>query len=73
MNIQISDDAYAALMQAAQIRGTTPESFIEDLVLHLSIGHADDEDGFYRAMGMNDEQIAQIKERAKLLPDDPDW
>lgn len=73
MNIQISDHAYTVLTEAARLRGTTPEALIESLAEQLPVGFAKDEDEFYRAMGMNDTQIAQIKADAQSLPDDPEW
>ena len=73
MNVQISDQKYQALLQAAQARKVTPEALIEQMIDQLPVGFAENEDDFYHALGQTDEQIAQIKAEAQLLPDNPMW
>ena len=73
MYIQISDHAYQNLIQAAKARGTTPEELVELLAEQVPIGFAQNEDTFFHALGFDDTQIEQVKERAKLLPDNPNW
>ena len=51
----------------------TPEALIEQMIDQLPVGFAENEDDFYRALGQTDEQIAQIKAEAQLLPDNPTW
>ena len=73
MNIQIPDHVYQKLLLGAQWRGTTPEALLESLIAQLPAGYAKDEEEFFHALGFDDSQIAEAKERAKLLPADPDW
>ena len=65
MNLQISDQTYQDLLQAAKLRGMTPEEFVEWLISQQPVGRVTNEDDFFRALGQTDEQIAKIKERAR--------
>ena len=73
MTISISEHAYQKLLAAAQARGTTPEALVESLAEQLPDGYAHDEDGFYRALGVDTARRQRIDNLAKTLPDDPDW
>lgn len=73
INIQIPDQTYQSLQQAAQARGVTPEALIEWFVASMPLGFARNADEFFRALGSDDDEITQIKELAKQLPENPDW
>jgi hypothetical protein len=73
MNLQISDAAYVALVEAARKREITPEQLVERMIAELPPIYATNGDDFFHQLGASDEEIAQIKKDAALLPDDPDW
>jgi len=71
--LQVSDAAYEALTLAAKNRGVTLEQVVDQMVTQFPVIYATNEDDFFRQLGASDQEIAQIKKDAELLPDDPDW
>ncbi len=71
--LQISDATYESLILAAKNRGISLEQVIDQMVAQFPVIYATNEDDFFRQLGATDEEIAQIKKDAELLPENPDW
>ena len=73
MNAQISDQTYQKMVLDAKNRGVAPDKYLDWLINQVPDTFACTGDDFFRLLGASDEDIAQIKKDAALLPDDPDW
>ncbi len=60
--IELSDEAYKMLLQAALRRGQTPEALLKSLITEADARDShvyDDLDEFFRALGMTEAEIAE--------------
>jgi hypothetical protein len=71
--LQISEAAYESLVLAAKNRGITLEQVVDQMIAQFPVIYATNEDDFFRQLGASDEEIAQSKKDAELLPENPDW